>query len=105
MVKKAGSGNTRPPGRIKKLQERSQKGRGAHDLLDNATLNQALEGMRISAFELIAKSTADEKQTREDAYYLIKVIDKFRKILEVYINQGDGANVELKKLLGEQNGG
>lgn len=105
MVKKAGPGNTRPPGSIKRLQDRSQKGRGAHDLLDNKTLNQALEGMRISAFELIAKSTADEKQTREDAYYLIKVIDKFKKILEVYINQGDGANVELKKLLGEQNGG
>jgi len=55
--------------------------------------------MRRGAFELIANSTADEKAIRDDAYYLIKVVDKFKSILKTYANQGDGANVELKKLL------
>jgi biotin synthase-related radical SAM superfamily protein len=99
MVKKTGSGDPRPIGSLKKLEERSQRGRGAHDLLENKTLNQALEAMRAGLFEEIAKTTATEREIREEAYRMIKTTDKLKDILKVYINQGDGANKQLKQLL------
>lgn len=101
MAKKTGSGDPRPIGSIKRLEERAQKGRGAHDLLDNKTLNQALEAMRAGLFEEIAKTSATEHDIREEAYRMIKTTDKLKEILKVYINQGDGANKQLKQLLGE----
>ena len=99
MVTKTRSGNTRAPGSLKKLEERSQRGRGAHDLLDNKTFTQALDAIRSGLFDQIAKSTAIDHELREEAYRMIKTIDKLKEVLEIYIRQGDGANTQLKQIL------
>ena len=98
MVKKTGSGNTRTPRSVTQLSHEDMRGRAAEKLLNDKTLNQALDDMREAAFVLIADSAMDQKQEREDLYLFVKTIDKLKKQLHVYINKGKGAGIQLKEV-------
>jgi 3-phosphoglycerate kinase len=99
MAEKRGRGNTGDIGSVTELSNKTIQGRAAQELLDNKTLNQALDDMRNSAFVLIENSTMDEQEKRENLYSFIKAINKLRQQLDIYVNKGKGAGIKLEKII------
>lgn len=64
-------------------------------LINNDTLNRALDNMKQNALNNLVATELKDSQTREELYMLSKVIDSFRAELEVFINIGATAKLKL----------
>ena len=94
-------GNSSSPN-VKDLKDLSQQGRAAEALLENKTLNKALNEMKQNAHLHIEQSEPQENEKRENLYRFIKTISAFEQQLKIYFNKGASASKKLEVII---NGG
>lgn len=86
----------RASGRVKDLKDASQLGRAAESLLNNVTLNKALNEMERNVFEWLTETDLMEAEKREEMYRLMKTIKNFKQVLKVYFNKGSTSQKKLE---------
>lgn len=76
---------------MKAVDDKVKRGAKAKSLLGDPILKQALEDMREACCHNIETSHHESGKEREDLYYMMRCISKFKEILEMYIDEGKEA--------------
>lgn len=72
------------------------RGQVSQSLLENELLNEALDAIEKEVVEQWAECPARDKDGKEALWQLMKTQQKFRRILEGYIQTGKLATEQLK---------
>lgn len=73
-----------------------RKGKHAEQLMNDVVLNSAIDEMKKSCYANIENSRGDQKDIREDMYYMLRSISKFQYILKKFLWHGKAASSELE---------
>jgi len=99
MDQKRGRGNTGNTRSVAQLNQDTIRGRAAKELLENKTLQAALEAIEKGCLETIRNCALEEKDKRENAYLFLKAHQKFTKTLSEFVIKGGNAKAYLDKEL------
>lgn len=80
-----------------KLREQIDRGAGAQKLLDSPILKDAFDSIEKEISEGWQNSQADEKEQRENAYFMHRAVKSLRDKLKGYVSQGGYAQKQLEK--------
>lgn len=78
------------------VQDRIAKGQAAKELMESPTYILAIDTVRIDAFRTITTSKPEEKQAREDAYYLLLATSKLKENLDALVANASFEEAKLR---------
>ena len=95
---KRGRGNINATGNVdeRKLKQEIATSDAAEKLLENATLNKAINAMKENSVNLLLQTKENDRESRESIFFMMKASDSFKKELATYINRGATANLKLE---------
>lgn len=71
----------------------------AKKLIENELINNFFIDSEKILIEMLKKTTEDDINTREDIYKYIKILERFKRYLNLYIEAGEEARMILDKLI------
>lgn len=80
------------------LAKKQQRGEHAERILNDTLVQEALTGMRETAYHNIRTSNFKQVEEREDLYKMLKAIDSFERQFTDAINGGKKAKSRLLEL-------
>lgn len=82
------------------LEMKARKGEHAERLLKDPLIAEALSTVRQNIYDRIAKSDYNDKDDRENLYYVLKAAEEFEKFFTDAMRGGRKARSKLKELIG-----
>ena len=78
-----------------KLQMETERGDQARAILENPLFNEAFETMRANLLSQFENSPAEDKEGREQAWMMLKVINQAKQKFETELDTGKMARMTL----------
>lgn len=81
-----------------KLREQASRGEHARRIIDSDLVQEVFGKMEKRIFDSIRESLGDEKDIRERAYLMFRLLENFKAEFKSIVLTGDAASKELLRL-------